>query len=301
MYAGVGRDSLTLAGPGNSGSAGGTWLIRGFLPMWLSNDHANAANKARGTAWWIGLGGDFTLADPFRFAFDFVYGSYDGGKIRGSDTNPNDSMTGSHDWRIRNRGWGIVTLTEYKLDCVTPGLLFWYGSGDGKNPRKGGGTFPTIAPHLATTSFGFGAQYINSPYIKALSTNLNGNWGLTLRLADISFVKNLKHIAAIAYYSGTNHKDMADYVRHPSVIRPGGAYPIGPIGGHDYMNTIYMTTKDYAWEVNFDSYYDIYKNLQLGVKLGYINYKLGNNWNQDVRDDHKNSAYKIGIGMKYSF
>jgi hypothetical protein len=305
MYASVGRDSLSFLGA--SSSAGGTWGIRGFLPMWIAYGNPASppvnsvlrSSEVRGNAWWGGVGGDFTMFDPFRFAFDAVYGVYDGGKFKASETNP--TVAGNYDWKIRNRGWGVTALAEYKLDALTPGLVFWYGSGDGDSPRNGGGTFPTIYPTFSPTTFGFSGQPINSGYNRAAGTGVNGTIGIMLRLADMSFMNDLKHTARIAYYRGTNHRDMAAsvLVRHPNY--KSRAIGGSPTGGHMYVNSLYMTTSDHAWEFNLDNTYNIYKNLQVAVELGYINYKMGNNWSNISREDRQEGAYKIATGFRYSF
>jgi hypothetical protein len=294
IYGTVGRDSLDF-GASPQGSA----AIAGMLPVWIDNDMVRDLGKKRGEAWWVGMSGEIT-PDPLRFAFDFVYGKYYGGTFKVDDTYLADGSGDS--WKIESRGWTASAVAELKLDGVTPGVVGWYGTGDRKRPNSGSGNMPAIGPAFSPTSFGFADQPINSGFQSTVGNSANGTWGIMLRLADMNVVKDLKHTARVAYYRGTNHRHMGDpdhlnLAGHPSNFFENGRRPLGK----EYVNRMYMTTRDHAWEANFDTFYDLYKNLQLGVEFGYINYYLGRNWDQDVRDDHKREAYKVAVGMKYSF
>jgi hypothetical protein len=63
----------------------------------------------------------------------------------------------------------------------------------------------------------------------------------------------------------------------------------------------YMTDKDSAWEVNLTSIYSVYENLDLGLDLGYIRLDLSESaWGDDIKDREKD-AWKIALGLRYSF
>lgn len=87
-----------------------------------------------------------------------------------------------------------------------------------------------------------------------------GIWGVYAYLKDISFIEDLSHVVCVGYIKGTNNTEMAKVV--------GITYD----GPQDSI--IYMTTSNHAWEVNFDSTYNIYENLTLVAELGYINFYL---------------------------
>ena len=75
----------------------------------------------------------------------------------------------------------------------------------------------------------------------------------------------------------------------------GGSDDIVP---HTGGETIYLTTKDHAWEVNFDHQYEIYENLTAVLELGYINLHL----DSDTWTDHKtDDAWKAQVMFQYHF
>ena len=75
-----------------------------------------------------GVASELTYFDPFRFALDAAYGSVDMGSYRAAD-NKNFDM--------ERAGWFASILGEYKMDYFTPGVLFWYASGDDSNAYNG--------------------------------------------------------------------------------------------------------------------------------------------------------------------
>ena len=63
---------------------------------------------------------------------------------------------------------------------------------------------------------------------------------------------------------------------------------------------LYLTTGDSAWEFDFDTKYEIYKNLAMHVELSYIKLNLDEvAWGHVRSDDEK--AYKAGIYLTYDF
>ena len=61
-----------------------------------------------GTAFWAGITGEITAADPFRLAWTFNYGSFSTGEKA-----------------LNNQGRHASLLAEYKLDWGTPGTYGW--------------------------------------------------------------------------------------------------------------------------------------------------------------------------------
>ena len=61
----------------------------------------------------------------------------------------------------------------------------------------------------------------------------------------------------------------------------------------------YLTTKDSAFEANFDSQYSLYKNLDLIVELGYIRLDLDDAlW---ASFDQQKNNFKGSVCVRYSF
>lgn len=52
---------------------------------------------------------------------------------------------------MKRSGWYAALLAEYKLESYTPGLLFWYSSGDDANAYNGS-SVTSIDPDVYVTS-----------------------------------------------------------------------------------------------------------------------------------------------------
>ena len=111
-----------------------------------------------------------------------------------------------------------------------------------------------------------------------------GTMGVYLQAKDISFMEDLTHIFRVGFVKGTNNTEM---------VRSGWA-------SLDSNDGLYLTTADKAWEVNFDTQYKIYKDLTLGVELGWINLDL----NEDVwknANSYKDNIYRGAVTLQYTF
>lgn len=224
------------------------------------------------TAYWAGISGLLSLADPLFVAFDAMYGNVEWGNAL---NNP--------DFSLDRAGWMFAMLAEYKLDMMTPGLVAWYASGDDSNPYDGSERLPSIAPAWGVSTFGFdGAYGLGSGAV--CSATPAGTWGLIARLANMSFTEDMTHSLLVGYYEGTNDEQM---------VRQGFVSSVD-------SGDVYLTDKDNAWEVNFDTQYQVYENLTLAAEFGYLKLDLDSSvWGSlsDVRDD----AYKAGVSFTYSF
>ena len=149
MYGALGRDSFTngdgvnkydpvtgelISGPGS--------VANGLLPTGVDGAMLKGADLDRhGNAWWVGVASELTYFDPFRFALDAAYGSADMGSIGGFD--------------VERSGWFASILGEYKMDYFTPGILFWYASGDDSNWANGSERMPVVEGSWTASSYGF--------------------------------------------------------------------------------------------------------------------------------------------------
>jgi hypothetical protein len=248
------------------------------------------------TAWWVGLTGEITAADPFRFAWDANYGS----------------KTANYGTAALDRsGWFINLLAEYKLDWGVPGLYGWWGSGDDGNIKNGSERLPIFSinnTNLMLSTFGFnGGYYSGVTDGNTLNDMYAGSWGLGLRVRDMSFIEDLKHTVRLNFFGGTNDPEMAKYITGKKASTAGWDRQ-----GNDFNvnNRTYLTTLDYALEVNVDSIYKIYENLDLLVELGYIHVWLDqsrNVWGSGgdkypgIRGVSVTDAVKASVFFRYSF
>ena len=281
MYGALGRDSFTngdgvnkydpvtgelISGPGS--------VANGLLPTGVDGAMLKGADLDRhGNAWWVGVASELTYFDPFRFALDAAYGSADMGSIGGFD--------------VERSGWFASILGEYKMDYFTPGILFWYASGDDSNWANGSERMPVVEGSWTASSYGFDDNFGRDACDMIGLTN-DGKMGVYLQAKDISFMEDLTHIFRVGFIKGTNNTEMA---------RQGIASPTGTSG-----RELYLTTADKAWEVNFDTQYKIYKDLTLAVEVGYINLDLDEKvWGKGVVDSYRENNVRGAVTLQYTF
>lgn len=265
MYSAIGKDTRFGVGANNK-----TGVASGLLPVGTGKVVADSKDN-HGNAWWGGLSAEMTLFSPLRVAVDGVYGKVDMGK------------TGNQD--LKRAGWYAALAAECKTDFVTPGLTFWYASGDDANALDGSERMPVIDTDVALTSFGYdGGMYNRSSTFNG--TDISGSWGIMAELKDISFIEALSHAFRVAMVKGTNNTEM---VRGGVVARDAMA----TVG-----NNMYLTTKDKLWEVNFDSQYKLYEGLTLAFELGYIYLDADKElWN----DLYKENNFQAAFSVNYKF
>lgn len=279
MYGSVGSQALFRAW--QSQNPGDPWLsvwgsdvkylLAGLLPVGAPGS-VLAGNTDSGNIWWAGIGGELTMFDPLRVALDFSYGYADLGNI------------GS--WDLKRRGWAASAEVSYTLDFVTPTVRGWYSSGDDANAWDGSERMPSLRSVSTFTNFGYDAWYDSDQ----IGVGSNGQWGIGLHFDNIQVIENLKHDLRFSYIQGTNNREMAGWAMD---------YANGNIG----TEGLYMTTHDKAWEIDFDTKYDIYKNLAMHVELSYIKLDFDEDTWRGIGDAFldDDDAYKAGIYLTYKF
>lgn len=251
---------------GSIGNASGFWQYRGGAgpAAGPTNAYGSATLYTGGAAF------ELSLLNALGIKVDAMYGQLD------NEHNMPET-----------KGWMVSALVDYKLGFGTPGIFGWYASGDdwddvqdnefGRLPIVGndGGFYPMRLGFPGSVSMG------DDSYI---TTTGVGTWGLGLQIADMSFINKLSHTVRVGYYQGTNDED---------VIKLGGIANAPAILGE----TIYMTKKDKAWEVDLDSRYDIFENLAVYLELGYIYLDM----DKDVWGDTYNAPNAWNAQMIFQF
>ncbi len=239
--------------------------VNGGNPFSYSADANDSAS-----AWWVGGAFNVSMFDPLTFGLDVMYGSVGGNDVGGLDD-------------LRTRGWFLAANIDYTLDWGVPGLFGWYSSGDDADDVSDNkyGRIPVVGVDDGFAPTSFGAPGSIYGYDTAVSETMVGTWGIGLQIADMSFVENLTHTIRVAYYRGTNDEDLA-----------GGTNLL--LSGEN----VYMTSKDDAWEVNFDHQYQIYENLSTYLELGYIHLNMDEDWGNNYLDD---DAWRAQVGFVYKF
>ncbi len=145
-----------------------------------------ASTDSRTTVYWVGIGGELSMFDPFKFTADFIYSANDA------------------DGAAERKGWYAALGAEMKADFATPFVKGWYASGDDADSEEsnrlmsinGGGVFDA-------SSIYFDANGLLSASID--NCNPAGTWGVQAGLKNVSFVEDLTHSLSLTYFQGTNN------------------------------------------------------------------------------------------------
>ncbi len=279
--------------------------------------------------WWGGLSASLTAFDPIRIKFDFIYGNKQGNgtysntyysKNNGevAEIQPGALARGMHldADRYNRHGWYVSALAEYKMKNLTPGIFFWYSSGDDDNLNNGSERLPAISGNWEYTHTGFKGTNASGQYDGLLAYSPIGMWGIALQVMDISFIKSLKNHLKVLYMRGTNSANMPKKVAESQyylTTKPNGKgtkvdgiSPAGAIAS-------YMTTNDWAMEVDLTTEYKIYDNLKLIGEVAYIHTAFDNStwkWTGPNGVTYGSlwaqrpswpDAFKAGVHFRYDF
>lgn len=234
-----------------------------------------------GTAWWGGLGGDVDLASRWRLAGEAAFGSADFGSLTAHGGN----------FAMRRAGWYAAFLAECRLDRMTPGLLGWYSSGDDGDPRNGSERMPvgkSANRDWKVLNLAYdGAPFCPDGGAQIISPNgtMIGTWGLVAYLKDVSFLEDLTHTVRLGYVRGSNDPAMVTDNPFFTDATPGG----------------YLTRRDEAVEVDFETRLQLYENLTLILDADWLRV----NWDGGVwkrfGDRLEQDFYRVGFTAYYHF
>ena len=225
--------------------------------------------RGNSTAWWGGLGGELTMFDPFRFAFDASYSNVDA------------------DYSALDRsGWMLGLAMSYKTAYGVPTLKFWYTSGDDGNV-KNGSERPTVNGNFNTSaSVLFGDGTLAGNMVQDAGAAKAGTWGLSAQWNKASFIEGLFHNFRVTYVQGTSSSKMAKYVEKTELGK-------------------YLTTKDSVVEVSLDNVYSIYRNLAAMLEVAYLFENMdGDMWGKELGIDggaHFSNAWRVDLKFMYTF
>ncbi|QTO39813.1 outer membrane homotrimeric porin [Desulfovibrio desulfuricans] len=297
MYSAIGPNTFRKGNNyyGNSIPTSAKYPVAGMMPVGgaLHKD-GTTSTKAMGTygnAVWAGLTGEVTAFDPFRFAWDFNYGS-----------------VSYEDSRANRAGWLGSLLFEYKLDWAIPGLYAWYASGDDSNPSNGSERMPSISVNNNNNGFSDFA-FNGGPMIgreAILGYDMSGTWGIGARLKDMSFIENLKHTFRLNLIGGTNSTTMTRYLTGRNTAYQAITTQ-GPNSQQAGMNPLYMTTNDTALEIGLSNEYKMYDNFTVALDAAYIATWLDQSkgvWGtskMNGRSDQERDPWNVNVRFVYSF
>lgn len=183
----------------------------------------------------IGASAELNMFDPFVFALDALYSNTKFHNVPSSDEDSFD-------------GFYVALKGSYKFANGTASLGGWYASGDDDTNNDNG--FLVLDGGFSASTVMFDGDMVGvDGYCNNIGSDSPfGTWGLIAEYADFSFIENLSHTARILYIQGTNENN--DHNR--------GSF-----------KTSYLTEDDSVVEIDFDTTYQIYKNLSATLQLGY--------------------------------
>ncbi|NDV24789.1 outer membrane homotrimeric porin [Desulfovibrio sp. JC022] len=243
---------------------------------------AGTAYTKNANAWWVGTSFSMDMFDPIVFNADLVYGSVD------ADESRNDRS-----------GFGMDASLAYTgLDFVQPKLVFAYTTGEDDETDNGSERLPTIENDFAFGTYYFGGSAFTSSDLD--NANQQGFWTVGLSLEKISFFEKLSHDIHVLYIQGTNDKDLIKDGTNAAAVNAGAS-------GIDADGN-FLTTEDYAIEIDVNTTYQIYDELSAIVEFGYINMNLDKDtWENypsaqgQARKGENSDALKLAVGLIYSF
>lgn len=262
MYAAIGPNTFKNANgqfANRINGVDGNYFFSGMFPLLANDKKINPKSiGAYANAWWAGATGEFMTYQPWRFAWEFTYGS----------------VTWDGDAYLDRKGWMAAAILEYKTDWSIPGVYGWYASGDDDDLANGSERLPYIVNDFGVSGFSdtFAGPDINGlERDRVMANTLIGTWGVGARLKDMSFFPNLKHTIHASLWGGTNSSGILEkiYKRTGSWmdINTLGAPPMG-------RDNIYLTDKDYALEFGLLNTLKIYENLSFNLEFGYVHLML---------------------------
>ena len=304
MYGMMGKNALTTGWDPSTnawealqtkdGSVVDTLTSR-FMGMNTIDGLAPSTSKAYGSLFWAGLPIKVTTFDPLNIEVDINYG-YAEKMGRYSVLKRGVEVVRAS---TKREGWLAKALVEYKMDWGTPGIFGWYASGDDGNVKNGSERMPSLSPCPTFTSMmgAAGIDWNPTWTLYERSNSYDGSWGIGLRIADMSFVDDLKHTFIAAYRGGTNSPAMVKYMN--SAV----AWNQSTLTGNSVEGP-YLTTNDGLLEFNLLNSWQIYENLQMHLDLAYVvNMIDKDTWERSFMSDNfsKQDAWKAQLVFAYSF
>ena len=185
----------------------------------------------------IGASAELNMFDPFVFAVDALYNNI---KYHNMAPLAEDSYDAFY----------VAAKASYKLSNGVASLGGWYSTGNDRENNDNG--FVVLDGGFSASSVLFDGNIVGSdPYTNVMGSDSPfGTWGVIAEYAGFSFLENLSHTARVLYIEGTNENAP------------------GKLLAHDIADG--LTEDDSAVEIDFDTTYQIYKNLSATLQLGYV-------------------------------
>lgn len=247
---------------------GSAWVDGGNIGLW------NGFSDFSGNPWafWAGFSGRYRSPYNIIAKTDLMWGTLHGGRDAAS-----------------RQGAVLLGELDWVLDNVTIGILGWWATGDDDNAyRNGAGRMPFVTNQWGLTDFGY-YKYAITTESSLLLQDATGRWTLGLVIDDLTLTYDLTTSCKFLYMRGTNSTDAVKNGRFSPELLQGG-----------YRNNwgTYLTNKDWLIEIDSETTLNLYENLSLILRLGYIHIEVDPRvWgSSDTRD-----AYRAVLLWDYQF
>ena len=220
----------------------------------------------------IGASAELNMFDPFVFAVDALYSNT---KYHNANVGVEDSFDGFY----------VGAKASYKFDNGTASLGGWYATGDDDSDvySQNDNGFVLLDGGFSASTILFDGNMVGVDGFTNLANggadSPFGTWGIIAEYAGFSFLENLSHTARVLYVEGTN--EAAPY----SNVRAGA-------------KGFNLTEDDSVVEIDFDTTYQIYKNLSATLQLGYAIFDQSN---LPVGVDEQDDIFRSALTFIYKF
>ncbi len=214
----------------------------------------------------IGASAELNMFDPFVFAVDALYNNI---KYHNMAPLAEDSYDAFY----------VAAKASYKLSNGVASLGGWYSTGSDRENNDNG--FVVLDGGFSASSVLFDGNIVGSdPYTNVMGSDSPfGTWGVIAEYAGFSFLENLSHTARVLYIEGTNENQ-------PNAYNPG------------FGDSIELTEDDSAIEIDFDTTYQIYKNLSATLQLGYVFFDQSN---LAAGEEEADDIFRSALTFVYKF
>ncbi|MDE7013014.1 MAG: outer membrane homotrimeric porin [Mailhella sp.] len=230
----------------------------------------------------IGASAELNMFDPFVFAVDALYSNVTYHNVQDSEYY-DDSLDAYY----------VAAKGSYKFSNGVASLGGWYSNGlELRENHKFDNAFVVLDGGFSASSVLFDGNVVGGDeFTNVANGGLDspfGTWGLIAEYAGFSFLENLSHTARILYVEGTSKIDNNS---NRSLTYRTDRTDV-------FSRSYFLTEDDSAIEIDFDTTYQIYKNLSATLQLGYVFFDQSN---LAAGEEEADDIFRSALTFVYKF
>jgi hypothetical protein len=220
-------------------------------------------------AYYGGVNLSLSMFDPLNIAASVNWGQMEFKTVDGQDPSA--------------EGWLADLVINYKMDFVTPELIFSWSEGPDENDEDAD-MFPPLIPDTAIDTNFFDGSLINDAdtFIGHQTLHNVGMWIAGLKFKDIHLMDRLTNEIQFLYIEGTADKDIFE---NPNRL--------------NHYSTM-LNEDSSAIVINLNTGYKLYDNLDILSEVGYIVFDEDNDYDERVNPEIEDQ-FKAFAGLRYKF